>query len=185
MPWNENFLAGVHRRVIFLAKIILSETTQITHSDDPHNLDRFVRAQEDDYEQALAEIKSGRKKSHWMWYIFPQLDGLAFSSTSRLYSIKNLEEAQAYVAHPILGPRLAACTQAVLEIEGRSAQEIFGFTDALKLRSCATLFAQVTARDSVFQQLLDKYFDGLADTKTIELLKTAFEAKRLPEAGSG
>src|SRR5689334_12190184 len=103
--------------------------------DDPHDLKRFLSAQEDDYEQALAEIKSGRKRSHWMWYIFPQIDGLAFSSTSKHYAIKSLDEARAYLAHPILGPRLTACTEAALAAPGRSANDIFGSPDDLKLRS--------------------------------------------------
>src|SRR3954470_3361304 len=92
-------------------------------SDDPYGLARFVRAQEDDYEQALAEITSGRKRSHWMWYVFPQFDGLAFSSTSKFYAIKSVEEARAYLDHPILGPRLLACAEAALRVEGRSAAE--------------------------------------------------------------
>src|SRR5256885_6018416 len=96
---------------------------------DPYDLGRFVRAQEDDYEQALAEIRSGRKRTHWMWYIFPQFDGLGFSSTSKRYSIKTVEEAKAYLAHPFLGPRLVECAEAVLQIEGRSAAEIFGSPD--------------------------------------------------------
>lgn len=139
-------------------------------TDDPYNLSRFVRAQEDDYEQALAEIVSGRKRTHWMWYIFPQIDGLAFSSTSRLYSIKSVDEAKAYVDHPILGPRLLACAEAVVRVEGRSAMEIFGFPDDLKLRSCATLFACVLPPGSVFDRLLGKYYGGGRDGKTLHLL---------------
>src|SRR4051794_774709 len=139
-------------------------------SDDPYDLGRFVRAQEDDYEQALAEIRGGRKRSHWMWYIFPQIDGLAFSSTSQYYSIKSLEEARAYLDHPILGPRLLECTEAVLSVEGRSASEIFGYPDDLKLRSCATLFACVSPPGSVFDRLLGHYFQGERDGKTLRLL---------------
>src|SRR6266478_5920471 len=107
--------------------------------DDPHDLARFLRAQDDDYRQALSEIMSGRKRTHWMWYIFPQIDGLAFSSTSKQYSIKSIEEAKAYLEHPILGPRLVECAEAVMRVEGRSATEIMGRPDDLKLRSCATL----------------------------------------------
>src|SRR4028119_2359683 len=103
--------------------------------DDPYDLGRFVRAQEGDYEQALSEIRGGRKRTHWMWYIFPQLDGLAFSSTSKRYAIKSIEEARAYLAHPILGPRLLECAEAALRVEGRSASEIFGSPDAPKLRA--------------------------------------------------
>src|SRR5207245_341541 len=98
-------------------------------------------AQDGDYERALSEIRSGRKRSHWMWYIFPQFDGLGFSSTSRRYSIKSVAEASAFLNHPILGPRLIECTEAVLRVAGRSASEIFGFPDDMKLKSCATLFA--------------------------------------------
>src|SRR3954454_1934841 len=127
-------------------------------ADDPHDLSRFVRAQEDDYEPALSEIRSGRKRSHWIWYIFPQLDGLGFSSTSRRYSIKSLAEAEAFLRHPILGPRLLECCEAVLGVEGRSAFVIFGSPDEMKLKSCATLFACVSPPGSVFDRLLTKYF---------------------------
>src|SRR5271157_2440207 len=144
---------------------------------DPHNLNRFVQAQEDDYEQALAEIRSGRKRSHWMWYIFPQFEGLGFSSTSRLYAIKSIAEAKAYLDHPVLGPRLIECTEAVLAVEGRSAFAIFGSPDEMKLRSCATLFASVSPAGSVFDRLIDKYFLGRRDGKTLRLLGIATEAK--------
>ena len=129
---------------------------------DLYDLGRFVRAQEDDYEQALAEIRGGRKRTHWMWYIFPQFDGLAFSSTSKHYAIKSVEEAKAYLDHPILGPRLLECAEAVLRVEGRSATEIFGSPDDLKLRSCATLFACVSPPGSVFDRLLEKVLSGRA-----------------------
>jgi uncharacterized protein (DUF1810 family) len=138
--------------------------------DDPYDLNRFVRAQQDDYAQALSEIKSGRKRSHWMWYIFPQFDGLAFSSTSKHYAIKSVEEARAYLDHLVLGPRLLACAEAVIGIEGRSATEIFGSPDDLKLRSCATLFACVSPPGSVFHRLLDQYYRGDLDSKTLRLL---------------
>ena len=139
-------------------------------ADDAYDLGRFVRAQEADYERALSEIKSGRKRSHWMWYIFPQLDGLGFSVTAKRYSIKNLAEATAYLEHPILGPRLLECAEAVLSVEGRSAAEIFGSPDDLKLRSCATLFAGVSPAGSVFDRLLVKYYRGERDRKTLQLL---------------
>ncbi len=145
--------------------------------DDPYDLTRFVRAQESDYDRALSEIRSGRKRTHWMWYIFPQLDGLAFSSTSKYYSIKSLAEAKAYLDHPILGPRLLECAEAVVRVEGRSATEIFGAPDDLKLRSSATLFMCVTPRDSVFDRLLTKYFRGERDGKTLQLLGIAPEAR--------
>jgi len=145
---------------------------------DPHTLSRFVLAQEDDYEQALSEIRSGRKQSHWMWYIFPQLDGLGFSSTSKWYSIKSVEEAAAYLGHPVLGPRLMECAEAALRTEGRSAFEIFGSPDDVKLRSCATLFACVSPAGSVFDRLLGKYYQGKRDGKTLSLLgRIAPEAK--------
>ncbi len=140
---------------------------------DPHDLNRFVRAQEDDYATALSEVKSGRKRSHWMWYIFPQFEGLGFSLTSRRYAIKTLDEAQAYLAHPVLGSRLVECAEAVLSVEGRSAHQIFGSPDDMKLKSCATLFARVSPGDSVFERLLDKYFAGERDERTISLLASA------------
>ena len=139
--------------------------------DDPYDLNRFLRAQEIDYEQVVSEIRSGRKRSHWMWYVFPQIDGLGFSSVSRRYSIKSLEEARAYLEHPVLGPRLLECAEAVISIEGRSATEIFGSPDDLKLRSCATLFACVSPAGSVFDRLLGKYYGGERDARTLQLTK--------------
>ncbi len=142
----------------------------MTNASDPYDLRRFVQAQQDDYEQALSEIRSGRKQSHWMWYVFPQFQGLGFSAMSQRYAIKSIAEATAYLAHPILGPRLAACAEAALRMEGRTAREIFGSPDDLKLKSSATLFACVSPAGSVFHQLLDKYFQGKRDDKTLELL---------------
>ncbi len=142
-------------------------------SRDPHNLVRFVHAQERDYARALAEIQSGLKQSHWMWYIFPQLDGLGSSPTSRHYAIRSVDEARAYLAHPLLGPRLTACAEAVLGMEGRSASDIFGAPDDMKLRSCATLFASVAGDGSVFHRVLDKYFDTEPDPRTVRLLQSA------------
>ncbi|HZM44903.1 MAG TPA: DUF1810 domain-containing protein [Burkholderiales bacterium] len=142
-------------------------------SDDPHDLARFVQAQAGSYEQALAEVRSGRKHSHWMWYVFPQFEGLGFSATSRRYSIKSVEEANAYLSHPVLGPRLVACARAALSVEGRSALEVFGSPDDMKLKSCATLFASVSPAGSVFEQILDKYFSGKRDDKTLRLLAQA------------
>jgi uncharacterized protein (DUF1810 family) len=145
--------------------------------DDPHGLSRFVQAQERDYARALAEIRSGRKRSHWMWYIFPQFDGLGASPTSRWYSIKSLAEAGAYLRHPLLGPRLVECISATLEVEGRSALEIFGSPDDVKLRSCATLFACVSPAGSVFERLIDRFFEGRRDDQTLRLLGIASETK--------
>ncbi len=121
---------------------------------------------------------SGRKRTHWMWYIFPQVDGLAFSPTSKQYSIKSVGEARAYLDHPVLGPRLLNCAAAAVLIEGRTATEIFGSPDDLKLKSCATLFACVSPPGSVFDRLLEKYFRGARDNKTLELLGIE------PEAGN-
>ena len=143
---------------------------------DPYNLSRFVEAQEDDYEKPLSELRSGKKRTHWMWYIFPQIDGLAFSSTSKHYALKSIEEAKAYLNHSILGPRLQECAEAVLRIEGRSAAEIFGLPDDLKLRSCATLFESVSPSGSVFDRLLKKYYQGKRDEKTLQLLGLAPES---------
>ncbi len=142
-------------------------------TDDPHDLNRFVLAQEGDYEQALPEIRAGRKRSHWIWYIFPQIDGLGFSSMSRRYAIRSLDEARAYLDHPVLGPRLLECAEAALGIEGRSAHDIFGSPDDMKLRSCATLFAAVTPADSPFARLLDRFYDGERDARTLQLLEAA------------
>jgi uncharacterized protein (DUF1810 family) len=138
--------------------------------DDPYNLSRFLRAQEDVYAQALSEIRGGQKRTHWMWYIFPQLDGLALSPTSKQYSIKSVEEAKAYLAHPVLGPRLRECAEAAVGVEGRSATAIFGSPDDLKLRSCATLFACVSPPGSVFDRLLERFYGGARDDKTLRLL---------------
>ena len=137
---------------------------------DPHDLDRFVQAQQDDYEQALAEIRSGRKRSHWMWYIFPQYSGLGSSAMSQRYAIKSVGEAEAYLRHPVLGVRLVECAEAALRINDRSASEVFGAPDDMKLRSSATLFAVVTPAGSVFERLLDKYFDGERDQRTLQLV---------------
>jgi uncharacterized protein (DUF1810 family) len=139
--------------------------------DVPHDLERFVRAQERTYGTALAEVRGGRKRSHWMWYVFPQIAGLGFSETSQRYAIRNIAEARAYLAHPLLGPRLIECFEAALGVEGRTAHEIFGSPDDLKFRSCATLFACVTPPGSVFQRVLDQYFGGEGDPRTLELVR--------------
>jgi uncharacterized protein (DUF1810 family) len=138
-------------------------------SADPYNLNRFVEAQEGVYERALSEIRSGRKRSHWMWFIFPQYAGLGFSEISKRYAIKSLAEAEAYLNHPVLGARLLECAEAALAVEQRSAVDIFGFPDDMKLRSCATLFARVSPSGSIFVQVLDKYFEGEPDERTLQL----------------
>jgi uncharacterized protein (DUF1810 family) len=135
-----------------------------------HDLERFVVAQEHDYTTALAEISGGRKRSHWMWFVFPQLAGLGSSMMSQRYAIQAVEEALAYLAHPVLGPRLREIAQVALELPARSALEVFGSPDDMKLRSCATLFAHISKPGSVFHRLLDKYFDGEADGQTLRLL---------------
>jgi uncharacterized protein (DUF1810 family) len=139
--------------------------------DDSFDLNRFITAQESIYDIALAELRSGRKRSHWMWYIFPQIDGLGQSSTTKHYSIKSLEEARQYLQHPVLGTRLIECAKAVLAVEGRSISEIFGYPDDMKLKSSMTLFAYVADPPSVFSQILDKYFHGERDAKTLQILK--------------
>lgn len=148
----------------------MAESTPFAHAVDPYDLARFIEAQERHYIQALCEIRRGQKRSHWMWYIFPQIDGLGVSSTSRRYSIKSVAEAEAYLRHPILGPRLLESARAALGVEGRSALEVFGSPDDMKLRSSATLFARVSPGGSVFEQLLDRYFGGEPDEKTLRLL---------------
>ena len=141
--------------------------------DDPHDLVRFIDAQKGVYEHALAEIKGGRKRSHWMWFVFPQFAGLGSSSMSERYAINSVAEARAYLHHAVLGPHLSECAQAALALQGRTADEIFGSPDDMKLRSCATLFASVSPPDSEFQRILDRYFQGEPDPKTLELLATA------------
>ena len=138
--------------------------------DDPHHLQRFVEAQERIYSQALAEIRRGRKQSHWMWFVFPQFAGLGSSPTSQQYAIASLDEARAYLAHPVLGRRLIECAAAVLAVEGRWAHDIFGSPDDMKLRSSATLFASISPAGSVFHRVLDKYFGGLPDARTMSLI---------------
>ena len=138
--------------------------------DAPHDLGRFVAAQDGVYDEALVEIRSGRKRSHWMWFVFPQFAGLGSSDTSRHFAIRSLAEARAYLDHPVLGARLTEAAGAALSVEGRTAREIFGSPDDLKLRSCATLFAHVSPAGSVFHRLLDRFFAGEPDRRTLELL---------------
>jgi uncharacterized protein (DUF1810 family) len=135
--------------------------------DDPFDLQRFVAAQAPVYAQVTAELAAGRKRSHWMWFVFPQLKGLGRSAMAQHYGIASPAEARAYWAHPLLGPRLAQCTGLVLAIDGRSVHEIFGSPDDLKFRSCMTLFAQATG-EPLFTRALEKYFGGEADPRTVE-----------------
>jgi uncharacterized protein (DUF1810 family) len=141
--------------------------------DDPHDLQRFLQAQQRSYARALAEIKNGRKTSHWMWYVFPQFLGLGQSEMSRRYAIGSVAEAKAYLEHPILGQRLRECCEAALAVEGRSAHQIFGSPDDFKLKSCATLFAHTSPPGSVFHRVLDKYFEGSSDDTTLRLMAAA------------
>lgn len=136
-----------------------------------HDLKRFLDTQENDFESALAEIKRGRKQSHWMWYIFPQIAGLGFSSTSKFYAIKDRAEAESYLAHPVLGERLVEISEALLEIEGKTANQIFGSPDDVKLKSSMTLFGSLENAHPVFQKVLDKYFDGTKDMRTLDLIE--------------
>ena len=138
--------------------------------DDPYNLDRFVDAQSGEYEQVLAELRAGRKQSHWIWFIFPQLKGLGRSSTAEYYGVGSIDEARAYLRHPVLGRRLEECSALVNGIEGRTIDEIFGFPDNLKFRSSMTLFAQATADNQVFLEALRKYCGGELDPLTLARL---------------
>ena len=142
---------------------------EAVHHGDPYDLTRFVEAQEDDYAQALRELRAGRKRTHWMWYVFPQFRGLGVSPTSEHYAIKSLDEARAYLAHPVLGPRLVECAEALLGLTGLSASDIFPFPDDLKLKSSMTLFGLVSPPASVFGRVLDEYFRGERDEKTLRL----------------
>jgi uncharacterized protein (DUF1810 family) len=151
-------------------ELTMPTSNQTKEHADPFELARFTTAQEGIYHRALAEIRNGDKRSHWMWFIFPQIDGLGFSSTAKRYAIKSAEEARQYLAHPVLGPRLLECTEAALAVEGRSAFEIFGSPDDFKLKSCMTLFETVAGPDSVFGRVLDKYYQGQRDTRTLDIL---------------
>lgn len=138
--------------------------------EDPHGLARFEKAQSECYGTALAELKAGKKRTHWMWFVFPQLSGLGFSPTSQYYAVRDRSEAEAYLAHPVLGPRLVECCQALLKLGDVSASEVFGYPDDLKLRSSMTLFSAVSPEGSVFSKVLDKFFGGEPDSKTLALL---------------
>jgi uncharacterized protein (DUF1810 family) len=140
--------------------------------DDPHGLERFAAAQNqaDSFTTAVAELRAGAKRSHWMWFVFPQIAGLGHSPTSRRYAIASLEEARAYLAHPVLGPRLIESARILCELEGKTARDIFGGIDAIKLRSSMTLFARADTSNPVFGQVLDAYFGGVPDEATERLL---------------
>lgn len=138
--------------------------------EDIHDLERFVQAQESVYPQVLNELRAGRKRSHWIWFVFPQIQGLGRSGTAQKYAIASREEAAAYDAHPVLGPRLRQCTQLVLDIEGRNLDAIFGYPDNLKFRSSMTLFMACAAHGDLFRTALDKYCDGIPDQRTLDIL---------------
>ncbi|WP_193048086.1 DUF1810 domain-containing protein [Mycolicibacterium baixiangningiae] len=139
-------------------------------SDDPFDLQRFVDAQEPVYDTVIGELRAGRKRSHWIWFVFPQLRGLGRSATAQHYGIASREEAVAYLAHDLLGPRLRECTRLVLAIEGRSIGEVFGSPDDLKVRSSMTLFARCTGDNADFLGVLDKFYGGAEDPATVERL---------------
>jgi uncharacterized protein (DUF1810 family) len=140
--------------------------------DDPYDLGRFVAAQDagGTYGHATAELRRGRKTSHWIWFVFPQIAGLGWSPTSQRYAISSLDEARAYLAHPVLGPRLIECAGIVAATQGRTAEQIFGETDAMKLRSSVTLFLRAAPGEPVFAQVLSQYFDGAPDPVTDRLI---------------
>jgi len=138
--------------------------------DDPFHLQRFVDAQAPVYDQVRAELRAGRKRSHWMWFVFPQIQGLGHSHVAEKFAISSLKEAKAYLEHPVLGSRLRECTRLVNAVEGRPVDEIFGYPDHLKFRSCMTLFALATTDNQTFTEALRKYFDGENDDLTLKLL---------------
>ncbi len=139
--------------------------------EDPFRLERFLDAQEPVYELVCGELREGRKRSHWIWFIFPQLRGLGHSSTAQFYAIRSRAEAKAYLQHPVLGARLRECTALVNAVEGRGVGEIFGFPDDLKFRSSMTLFAEVAPDEQLFRQALEKYFMGEPDERTLEMMQ--------------
>ena len=139
-------------------------------SPDPHDLERFVAAQNPVWDRVQAELRRGRKSSHWMWFVFPQVAGLGSSPTARHFAISGLDEARAYLAHPVLGPRLVECAGLAAAVERGSAADVFGYPDDLKLRSSMTLFARAAPDEPVFRAVLDHYFEGTEDDATTSLL---------------
>ena len=134
------------------------------------DLTRFMEAQERDYQAAFAEVKKGKKRSHWMWYIFPQIEGLGISEISQFYAIKDMQEAESYLKHPVLGSRLIRICKELLKQDVSDANLIFGSPDDIKLKSCMTLFASLENTDEVFQEVLNKYFKGAKDDKTLSII---------------
>ena len=141
-------------------------------TEDPYDLRRFVTAQDagGTYARATAELRAGRKSSHWMWFVFPQIAGLGYSPTARMYAIGSLAEARAYLAHPVLGARLAECAAILAGLRDRTAEQVFGEVDAMKLCSCVTLFMHAAPGEPVFRQVLDQYFGGVPDAETVRRL---------------
>jgi uncharacterized protein (DUF1810 family) len=142
----------------------------MTHPEDPHDLNRFLEAQVSDYVKALGELRRGRKTSHWIWYIFPQMD-LGSSQMAKHYAIRSKDEASAYLAHPVLGPRLMESAEALLQHWGESIETIMGFPDHLKLNSSMTLFAAISPPNSVFEQVLDVFYRGQKDRRTLHFIE--------------
>jgi uncharacterized protein (DUF1810 family) len=138
--------------------------------DDLFNLQRFVDAQDGVFDRVCSELRAGRKRSHWMWYVFPQISGLGSSATAQKFAISSTPEAKAYLNHPLLGPRLRACTELVNAIEGRAIEDVFGYPDHLKFHSSMTLFARAAPQDPVFHTALQKFFGGQLDPRTLERL---------------
>ena len=150
----------------------------MTESTDPFHLNRFVEAQDRVYKTVVAELTAGQKRTHWMWFIFPQIDGLGHSPMAKRYAIKNIDEARSYLIHPVLGPRLVECAQRLLDLKGRSLWDIFGDPDDMKLVSCMTLFAQAAGPDSVFVRVLNRYGCAKQDLRTLQILKELDQAKK-------
>jgi uncharacterized protein (DUF1810 family) len=139
---------------------------------DPRQLDRFLSAQQPVYADVLTELRAGRKRTHWMWFIFPQLQGLGTSAMAQRFGITSLDEARAYLAHPVLGARLRECCELMLQVPQRSALDILGSPDDLKFRSCATLFSSAAPHDDLFQRCLDRFYAGQPDPRTVALCGT-------------
>ena len=148
-----------------------NETKANDPNSDPFNLARFLAVQDPIYADALGEIRAGHKRTHWMWFVFPQAIGLGTSPTAKHYAIRSMDEARAYLAHPTLGHRLRECTETLLRVRGKSASEIFGYPDDVKLRSSMTLFASVAEEDSVFEEVLERYFGGEPDPLTLPFIE--------------
>lgn len=167
-PLPETVVAGKEPLIVIGA---IAGGSHAPAANDLYDLERFVTAQDSVYERVVAELRAGQKRGHWIWFIFPQLKGLGQSAMSMEFGIASRAEAQAYLQHPQLGPRLRECTELVLNVDGRSSAEIFGDVDSMKFRSCMTLFSKATGIDSIFDRALQKYFDGQADSLTLQRLR--------------